>query len=167
METPQNQNMGTPQAHGFLKQMEDFFDTYLHKKAPFHLPPGFKEWVVKFGPWITLVLMLIALPLILAALGLTAYFNRTTVVYGGYVYSSGYAYSTTYMLEGILSLAAFVMEAVALPGLFKRSLKGWHLVYYAVLVGAVGQLVGGNIIGLIINVVVSMYFLFEIREYYK
>jgi len=166
MDTQQTPNAGTPQAHGFLKQMEDFFDTYLHKKAPFHLPPGFKEWVVKFGPWITLVLMVLTLPLILAALGLTAFFNHTTVVYGGYVYSS-YVYSPMYMLEGLISLAALILEAAALPGLFKRSLKGWHLVYYAVLVGAVGQLVGGNIIGLIINVVVSMYFLFEIKEYYK
>ena len=161
METPQNQNMGTPQTHGFLKQMEGFFDTYLHKKVPFHLPPNVKEWIVKFGPWIVLVLMLLALPLILAAVGLSSFVSRTAVIYGGY------AYSTTYMLEGLISLVAFVMEAAALPGLFKRSLKGWHLVYYAVLVGAVGQLVGGNFIGLIVNVIVSMYFLFEIREYYK
>lgn len=159
METQQNQNMGTPQTHGFLKQMEDFFDTYLHKKAPFHLPPNAKEWIVKFGPWITLVLMLLSLPVILAAVGLATLFSPVAVMYG--------AYRVTFLLGGIIGLVAFIMEAMALPGLFKRSLKSWHLVYYSVLVGAVGQLLGGHIINLIVSVVISMYFLFEIREYYK
>lgn len=155
----QQQNMGTPQTHGFLKQIEEFFNTYLHKKAPFHLPPNVKEWIVKFGPWITLILMLLALPVILAAVGLSTLFAPAAVMYG--------AYRGTFLLGGLISLVAFVMEAAALPGLFKRSQKGWHLVYYAVLVSAVGQLVGGQIVSMIVNVIISMYFLFEIKEYYK
>jgi hypothetical protein len=149
-------NMGH---QSFLKQMEEFFNTYLHKKAPFHLPPNVKEWIVKFGPWITLVLMLIALPVILAAVGLSTLFAPVAVMYG--------AYRVTFLLGGLISLVAFVMEAAALPGLFKRSQKGWRLVYYAVLVSAVGQLVGGQIVSMIVNVIISMYFLFEIKEYYK
>jgi len=148
----------TKQTAGFLKQMEDFFNTYLHQKAPFHLPPAAKEWIVKFGPWITLILMLLALPVILAAVGLTALFSPV-IIYGGYHY--------LFFTGGLIALLAFVMQGAALPGLFARKLGGWHLVYYSVLVSAVGQLVSGNIISLIINVVISMYFLFEIREYYK
>jgi hypothetical protein len=103
--------------------------------------------------------MLIALPVILAAVGLSTLFAPVAVMYG--------AYRVTFLLGGLISLVAFVMEAAALPGLFKRSQKGWYLVYYAVLVGAVGQLLEWQIISLIINVVISMYFLFEIKEYYK
>jgi hypothetical protein len=154
----QNQNTSSK---GFLSQLEEFFNTYLHKKAPFHLPPTAREWIVKYGPWITLVLMVLALPVILAILGLGSIFGAGLVMtgYGSYHY--------TYLLSGIFALVSFVMEALALPGLFARSLKGWQMVYYAVLVGAIGQLVGGNIIGMIIDVIISMYFLFEIREYYK
>jgi hypothetical protein len=163
MDTQQpNQNpIAAPQPHGFLKQMEDFFDTYLHKKVPFHLPPAAKEWIVKFGPWITLVLMIFGALAMLAAIGLSAVFSPVAKMYGGY------GNQITYLLGALIGLIAFVMEAVALPGLFKRSLKSWHLVYYAVLVSAVGQLIDGSFINLIFNVVISMYFLFEIREYYK
>lgn len=71
MET-QNQTMDTDKSQGFLSKLEDFFNTYLHKKAPFHLPPAAREWIVKYGPWIVLVLMVLALPVILAAFSLSA-----------------------------------------------------------------------------------------------
>jgi hypothetical protein len=156
-----------PAGQNFFKQMENFFDTYLHKKVPFNLPPNVKEWIVKFGPWITLVLMVLAIPAILLALGLTAVVTPYAMTYGTYGTYGAHYYNPLLTLSGIIALVALIMEAMALPGLFKRSLKGWHLVYYAVLVSAIGQLISGQIVSLIINVVVSMYFLFQIREYYK
>jgi len=159
-QTPQQANsQQPPPASDFMQKMENFFNTYLHQKIPFHLPPQAKEWIVKYGPWITLILMLIALPVILGGLSLTVAFAPAAAMYGGY--------RGGFILEGLFSLAAFVLEAAALPGLFKRSIHGWRMVYYAVLVNAVGQLLSLNIIGLIIGVAVSMYFLFEIRELYK
>jgi hypothetical protein len=159
METQPNQTPPAAQATGHLNQLESFFDTYLHKKAPFHLPPIAKEWIVKYGPWITLVVMLFALPAIIAIFSFVAFF-APTVMYAG-------ARGSNFVLYEIFNLAAFILEAVALPGLFKRSLNGWKMVYYAALVSAVGELLRLNIIGLIIGLVISMYFLFEIREYYK
>lgn len=164
MDTQQNQNTVNNQPSGFLKQMEEFFNTYLHKKAPFHLPPSVKEWIVKFGPWITLVLMVFALPLVLAAVGLTAFFTPFipfAMMYGGT------AFFGMYWLFGLIALLGLILQAAALPGLFGRRLAGWRLLYYSVLVGAVGQLLLGHIINLIFNVVISMYLLFEIKEYYK
>ena len=138
----------TPPAGGshqdFLKQVEDFFRIYLHERAPFHIPVKGKEFIVQYGPWITLILMILAVPVILLALGLTAFLAPAAAIYGGY------HFGPLYMLSGLVTLAAFVLEAVALPGLFKRSLKSWQLVYYSVLVSAVGQLLGGQFIGLII-----------------
>jgi hypothetical protein len=132
---------------GLLKQIEDFLYTYLHTKVPFHLPPSVKEFIVKFGPWIDLVLMVLALPF--------------AAVYGAT------AFSTTYLLGGIVTLIAFIMQAVALPGLFARSIKGWHLLYYATLITLVGRLISFDIVGAIIGAIISLYVLFEIREYYK
>ena len=37
-------------------------DEYLVKKAPFALPDGVKEFIVRFGPWISLVLLVLSLP---------------------------------------------------------------------------------------------------------
>lgn len=145
----------------FLKQMEDFFYTYLHKKAPFHIPPNGREAIVKIGPWIALVLMILALPAILVALGLSAIFAPAAYMYGGYHTGAGF------MLQGLLSLMALVMQAIALPGLFKRALKSWYLLYYAALISAVAQLLGGQVIGMLVGLIISLYILFEIKEYYK
>jgi hypothetical protein len=150
---------GPPHNGGFLKQLEDFFNTYLHQKAPFHLPKEAKEWIVKFGPWITLVLMIIAVPVILAALGLNAVFGSAIMMYS--------AYHVSYLISGLIALLALILQGLALPGLFARKLSGWHLVYYSVLISAIGQLFSGQIVTMIVNVIISMYFLFEIKEYYK
>jgi len=155
----ENQNMGT--GHSFLSKLEDFFNTYLHKKAPFHLPPAAREWIVKYGPWIVLVLMVLALPVILAAFSLSAVLSP---------FAASYAparFYTVSIVSEVINLLALIIEIAALPGLFKRTLKGWHLLYYAVLISAVAQLLDGQIFSLIFNVVISMYFLFEVREYYK
>lgn len=159
MDQPTPTQQPPAQAHGIMSQLENFFDTYLHKKAPFHIPPAGKEFIVKFGPWITLVLMLLAIPVILAGLGLMAAFSPAIMAYG--------QYSTQYLLQSVLSLVVLIMEAVALPGLFKRSLSGWKLVYYAALLSAVGQLITFSIVALIVDLVITMYVLFEIRDYYK
>lgn len=161
--------MDTPQSapsQGFLKQLEDFFDTYLHKKLNIHLPPNVKEWIVKYSPWITLVILILAIPAILALLSLNAFLGSVNTMYAPY-YHQAYAFTGGMMLQGLIMIASLVLEAMAIPLLIKRSLKGWHLVYYAVLVGAVGQLLGGQIINMIVSLALSMYFLFQVREYYK
>jgi hypothetical protein len=155
MDTQHNHNQN------FLNQLEDFFNTYLHKKVPFQLPPKVKEAIVKYGPWIILVLMVLAIPAILLALGLNAAIAPYAMYYGGYHYSS------LFMLSGLISLLALILEAVALPGLFSRSLKGWHMLYYSTLVSFVGQILMGNLIGGIIGLAISIYILFQVREYYK
>jgi hypothetical protein len=160
MET-QNQTMNTNKSQGFLSKLEDFFNTYLHKKAPFHLPPAAREWIVKYGPWIVLILMILAVPVILAAFSLSAILGP---------FAAGYAparFYTVSIISEVINLLALIIQIAALPGLFKRTLKSWHLLYYAVLISAVAQLLNGEIFSLIFNVVISMYFLFEVREYYK
>ena len=151
----------TPSSGGFLQNLENFFNTYLHQKVPFHLPPNAKEVIVKIGPWITLVLMLLALPMVLLVLGFGAAVSPYAMMYAGTRAGGGW------MLGSLLVLVTLILEGMALPGLFARSIKGWRLVYYAVLVGAIGQMVSLQIVSLIINVAISMYFLFEIKDYYK
>lgn len=161
METNQNQT-AAPQGGqaGFMAEIEQFFKTYLHDKVPFHFPPNVKEFLVKFGPWITLIAILISIPALLIALGLTAivlpFAAQVAAGTGGLA-----------IVGIIFSLASLGLEAFALPGLFARKIQGWRLAYYAALVSALGQLLHGEIIGAILGIVISMYVLFEIKEYYK
>ncbi|MBI5530254.1 MAG: chromate transporter [Candidatus Doudnabacteria bacterium] len=141
--------------------MENFFKTYLFDKAPFHLPPNVREMIVKFGPWITLVIMVLALPIILVAFGLSTFLAPFAMMSGAYhVGFFGFVIAA-------VNIASLVLEASALPGLFARQKRGWQLVYYASLLSAVAQILSGQIFGAIIGLIISMYFLFQIKEYYK
>ncbi len=159
-QNPQTPPGSSAPQDSLLKQLEHTLES-LYKKITWHLPTSVKEFIVKFGPWITLVLMILAIPVVLMALGLTALLTPFAMVYGGY------KASLFGVISGIIALVALILEAVALPGLFARSQKGWYLVYYSVLVSAVGQLLGGQIFSMIIGLAISLYILFEIKSYYK
>ena len=133
-----------------------FLDFYLVKKAPFQLPAEVKEFLVRFGPWIALVFLVLSLPALLVMLGIGTAF----MPFGGAVYTVGFTYIT------VLLLAQLVLLAVALPGLFKRKMSAWRLIFYSQLVGIVVNLLMGSILGAIIGALIGLYILFQIRPLY-
>lgn len=145
----------------FWDKLENFLYTYLHTKAPFHLPANIKELIVKYGPWLALVLIILALPLVLLALGLSVLIAPFMAMYRT-VHNTADFY-----ISQLLSLVAIIIEGMAISGLFARSLKAWRLIYYAALLNAVAGIIVGNVIGALIGAVISLYILFEIKEYYK
>ena len=164
-QTPPKEAPEQSQAASPLSGLEGFFDTYLRVKAPFQLPVGAKEFIVKYGPWITLVILILVaiviVPLTLLALGLTA-------ATAPYAVMSGYGGQSLmgFVYIGI-GIAILVMEAIAIPKLMKRQISGWRLIYYASLLSALNSLLSLSILSLVIGLVVSMYILLQIREYYK
>jgi len=64
--------MTTPVTAEAPKDLIGFLDFYLVKKAPFQIPDTGRELIVRFGPWITVVLLILLLPILLFALGLGA-----------------------------------------------------------------------------------------------
>jgi hypothetical protein len=138
------------------KDLVGFLDYYLVKNAPFQLPAEVREFLVKFGPWIALVLLLLALPGLLLMLGLGAAF----MPFGGAVYGVGFGYLT------VILLAQLVLMGLALPGLFKRQMSAWRLIFYSQLVGIVFSLLTGSILGALIGGLIGLYLLFQIRPLY-
>ena len=132
-------------------------DEYLVKKAPFQIPEGGKEFIVRFGPWISLVLLLMALPLLLVALGL----GTIVAPFIGVSYAAGFG------IAAILALVQIVLFGMALPGLFARKMAGWTFLLYAELVGFVGSILSGSIIGGIIGTLIGLYILFQVRTKYS
>ena len=149
-----------PSNKSLTPQLEDMLDLYLVKKAPFQLPANIKELIVKFGPYITLVLMILALPIILLAFGWSA------VLLPAYGVAAGFGAGISATIGLVLAIVSLVLEAIALPGLFKRSKVGWNFVFYALLVSVVSYVINLDIMSIIFSVV-SFYFLFQIRSYYK
>ena len=84
----------TPATAAAPKDLIGFLDFYLVKQAPFQIPDGGREWIVKFGPWITVVLLILTLPILLFALGLGAIF----IPFGGIGAASGFGFLTLFVI---------------------------------------------------------------------
>jgi hypothetical protein len=147
--------MATIQAS--LSQLEKTLEGYF-KKAP-ALPAGLKELIVKFAPWLILISLILLLPAILAALGLSALFLPAS-------YLGGVGFGLNYTIAMIISIGTIILEVMALPGLFKRQLSAWRLVFYATLVSALASLIQLNLVGLIVGTAIGLYLLFQVKSYY-
>jgi hypothetical protein len=128
---------------------------YLKDKAPFQVPEGGRKAIVQYGPWIELILLILSLPLLLLALGLTAAFLPFAAVGAPGI-----------GLAWVALLAQIVLQVIALPGLFARKRQGWDFAFYAVGVGLISSVLYGNLLNAIVSAVIGMYILFQVRSYY-
>lgn len=145
---------------GSLEKLEDTLNEWFVKKAPVQLPESVKEFIVAFGPWITVVMLVLLLPTVFALLGLSAILAPFAALGG---VSGAYSWG----LSSILLIVTLVFEVLALPGLFARKRAGWNMLFYSSLVTAVGNLISMNLGGLVIGSAITWFFLFQVRSYYK
>lgn len=133
---------------------------YFVDKAPYQLPPAAKEAIVKYGPWIDLILLVLLAPAILLALGIGAAALPLSAL-GGAAVAGGLG----------LALAALVVQVVlmvaALPGLFARRRGGWNLALLGSAFSVIYSLLSLQVLSAVVSFVVGFYILFQIRSYYK
>ncbi len=139
------------------KDLMGFLDFYLVKKAPFQLPDGAKEWIVKWGPWITVVLLILSLPAVLFVLGI----GTILLPFGGYGYARGFSLAVLALIVQVGLMVA------ALPGLFARKMSAWTLMFYSQLVGVAYSLLSGSIVSGLVGGLIGLYILFQIRPLYR
>lgn len=142
-----------------LGSLEQTLDLYFGKKAPV-LPGGIKDFLVSIAPWVVLISVVISIPAVLALAGISS-FVMPMMTYSAYPGAG-----TMWMVSAAFLVVTIVLEALAIPGLFKRSKQGWDMVFYSALVSVVFNAVSLNIIGGIIGALISFYLLFQIRSYY-
>jgi hypothetical protein len=148
-----------------LESLESTLKVYFTDKAPFQLPEKAKETIVKIAPYLSIVGVVFGALGFLALLGSGTFLVPLGTV-GGVV--TGHPFiGVGYILNALFLGAVVVIEALSIKGLFARKMSAWKLMFYASLVSLVGDLVGLNIVNLIISAVISWYFLFQIRSYYK
>ena len=150
---------------GAFKNLEGTLEEYLVKKAPFQLPENVKEIIVKFAPYLAILGVVMGIPGVIALLGAGTILAPLGFV-GGMM--TGRPFLGIGFIINVLFLGvAVLLEALAIPGLFSRSKKAWTFLYWSALVGVVQNVISFNIGGLVIGGLISMYFLFQIKEYYK
>ncbi len=144
-------------------QLETLLDDYLGKKAP-ALPDNIKETLVSFAPYLAIIGIVLALPALFALLGIGAMMRPFTAFLGAsYMMSYGWGYYI-----GVIGLLiSAVLEALAIQGLFKRSMESWRLMYYSSLVSFVASILQGAISSAIIGGLIGMYILFQVKPKYK
>lgn len=147
-----------------LGQLEGTLETYLVDKAPYTLPDNVKDIIVSFAPWASILLLLLAIPGILLVLGAGALVSPFAMFLGPRYAMS---YGMTYLLSMGALAVSVVLEALAVPGLFKKSLGAWKLLYYAALVNLVSGVLGGSFVSAIVGSLIGLYFLFQVKSYYK
>ncbi len=138
------------------KDLIGFLDYYLVQKAPFQIPDAGRELLVKFGPWITVVLLVLTLPFVLMLLGI----GTLGVPFLGAPYAVSFGFTA------IVVLAYFALMIFALPGLFARKRAGWNLIFYAELLMIVTSLLSGNIFSALVGGLLGLYILFQVRGLY-
>ena len=144
---------------GIMKQLDDKLELYLVKKAP-SIPDNWKEILVKITPWLMIVFAIFAIPSLLMVLGINIFALP-------FSYLGNLRYGTSFSINMLLAAVILVLQLMAIPGLLKRAKKGWNLVYYAVLVGVLQNIVSFSIGGLLIGSLLSLYILYQIKEKYK
>jgi len=150
---------------GTFGKLEVILEEYLVEKAPFQLPKNVKEIIVKFAPYLAIIGVVMGIPGVLALLGAGTILAPLGLV-GGMMTGRpflGFGYIVSVVFLGVMIL----LEGLAIPGLFSRSKKGWTYLYWSALVGVLQNIISFNVGGLVIGGLISMYFLFQVKEYYK
>ena len=139
------------------KDLVGFLDFYLVKKAPFQIPDAGREIIVKFGPWLAILFLIVLLPPVLFVLGIGTFL----VPFGGVGYATGWGIAVIALIIQVGLLIA------ALPGLFARKMSAWTLLFYSQIVGIVHSLLIGSIVGGILGGLIGLYILFQVRSLYR
>jgi len=130
----------------------------LSKNVP-SIPDNIKEIIVKIAPWFAAISMFMLLPLIFAALGISA-------VALPFSYLGGMRMGFGYTIQLVFSAVLIGIELMAIPGLFKRKASAWRLMYYSTLLSLLQQLLSFDIVGVLVGGALSFYILFQVKEKY-
>jgi hypothetical protein len=131
----------------------------MNKSIP-ALPENAKELIVKIAPWLAAVSMVMLLPIILAAFGISALALP-------FSYLGGMGMGFGYTLSMIFSFGMIALELMALPGLFKRKESAWRLMFYSIVLSLIQQLLRFDIAGLVIGGAIGFYILFQVKSKYN
>lgn len=138
---------------GMLGQLEAWLGDVMIKKAPFQIPMGGKNFLAMVAPYLVILGIVFAIPATLLVLVLSPF-----AILGG---------GGMVIVSFLFSIAALVIEAIALPGLFKRTQSSWRLLFYASVVSVAGSVVSLQIVSAIIGAVIGWYIIFQVKEVYK
>lgn len=131
--------------------LEHAIERQLGQDAKFQLPEDYRSSFVRYLPWIALVFLPLQLGGVMLLLGVSTLAK---------LFGSGS------FLPALISTGAFVLDAIALPGLFARSRRGWAFFTYAILLSALGKALSLSFFGLLISAL-TVWMAFQVKYHYR
>lgn len=147
-----------------IEQLEIFLEKYLVEKAP-SIPKSWKDFLVKITPYLVIIGVISGVPVVLALLGITS-FVIPLGTFGGMM-TGRPLLGVGYLIQALFLIVVLFLEALAIAPLFARKKKGWRYLYYAALINGLNSLIHFDLGGLIIGTGLSLYLLFQVKEYYN
>jgi hypothetical protein len=156
----------------YIKKLEDNIQEWL-KPIP-HLPTEWRKWLSQNVWWITLVGVILSVFAVWGIYQASVYVNT----YTSFLSAAGITNTVGWTIPMMVSIALFALTAVimamAVGPLKEMKAKGWDLLFLSTLVSIAGSVFNygsgslvTSIIGAVIGAIISMYFLFEVRSYFK
>lgn len=154
-----------------MQNLENKLNEMLVKNAPFQLPEGVRKWIAEYAWIFALVGLVLG---VFGGLGLLAVLGLVSSV-GVVVGATQYVFFA--WISFFALVAYLVVLGMAVPKLKNKQAGGWDLIFYSELAWfaysvlyALSYIGAGAIFNLLWNVVgliVSLYFIFQVREYFK
>lgn len=160
-----------------LHKLEDMVEKWL-KPLP-HLPEAWRKWLAENAWWLTLIGVVLSVFAVFALFASLSLFTATTSLYGQLVTTAiaqthGGLWMTSVWISLALMVVTVVIEAIAISPLKALSKKGWDLMFLALVIGVVSNVVSGvlnievmSLISAAIGAVIGAYVLFEVRSHFK
>ncbi len=143
------------QSKNWQDMMEEWFG-----KLPM-LPKGGRDVLVKVAPWVALIFGVLGVLVGLGGLGLLSVLSPMMLL------GSGMSNTAGSLLSVAVSLVSSVLLLLAFPGLKKRKMQGWNMLFWSEVAAFVSSLVALSIVGGVIGAAIGFYLLYQIKSYYK
>lgn len=165
------------------KQLESAMDKYLVKDAPFQIPEGGRQWLVKYVPYLALIGGILSLLGSLSlwrlahdAAEITNNLNDIARSYGVDTSASRVDYGVLFYVSFAVLIAQGILMLVAYPGLKDRSKKrGWDLLLLSTVASFVYGVIyaftdTGSFFGIFtsaLGALIGLYLLAQVRSFYN
>lgn len=162
--------MYNTQPAGLEKKLDE-----LYGKSPVHLPKGGQKWLADNAWWIVLVGAVLSLLSILSSWQAITSFSAISSNLSGYGYYSTPFNAGYWWIMLLATAVETVLLFMAFQKLKEHKKDGWNLLFYVSLISIVAVLLAGMVSGAFVSMVfgaaigalISWFFLFEIRSYFK
>ncbi|HSD98739.1 MAG TPA: hypothetical protein VLB73_03505 [Patescibacteria group bacterium] len=141
------------------KNWQDMMEEWFGKLPS--LPKGGRDVLAQVAPWFALIFGVLGVLAGLGGLGILSVLSPMMLL------GSGLGTTANTLLSVAIALVGSVLMLVAFPGLKKRKMQGWNLLFWSEAVSFVSSLVAFSFVGGVIGALIGFYLLYQIKSYYK